>query len=200
MAQNATPAEPQRFKEGVHYQRFRPTKMTVGNGETIEVAEIFWYGCGHCYNLEPVINRWAQDLPEDVDLVKLPVAWPQAERHVQVFYTIEALAGMGVIENVDQVNMAVFDAIHVNGARMVREEEIFQLTKRFGADKESFEKAWNSFEVNTRINQAKTLTRAYGIQSVPAVVVNGKYITSEVAAGGKQELLAVIDELVASER
>lgn len=200
MAQNETAAAPQRFKEGVHYERFRPTKMTVSTNDAIEVAEVFWYGCNHCYNLEPVLNAWAEELPEDVSFVKLPVAWPQAQKHTQVFYTIEALAGMGAIEDADAANMAVFDAIHINRARMTSKQEVFELTKRFGAERDAFDKAWDSFEVNTKMNQAKTLTRAYGIQSVPAVVVNGKYITSEVAAGGKQELLAVIDELVASER
>lgn len=200
MAQNDTSAAPQRFKEGQHYERFRPTKVTVGNGDNIEVAEVFWYGCNHCYNLEPVLNNWASELPEDVEFVKVPVAWPQAEKHTRVFYTIEALGGMGIIEDTNAAHMAVFDAIHVNRARMTSKQQVFELAKRFGANEDAFDKAWDSFEVNTRMNQAKTLSRAYNIQSVPAVVVNGKYITSEVMAGSKEDLLAIIDELVASER
>ncbi|MFK8052864.1 MAG: thiol:disulfide interchange protein DsbA/DsbL [Woeseiaceae bacterium] len=200
MAQNTQPAEATRFTEGKHFQRFRPTKMTVGSGDNIEVAEVFWYGCNHCYNLEPVLNNWADELPEDVAFLKIPVAWPQAEKHTRVFYTIEALGGMGAIENKQAAHMAVFDAIHVNRARMTGKQQVFELAKRFGASEDDFDKAWDSFEVNTRMNQAKTLSRAYNIQSVPAVVVNGKYITDEIMAGGKQELLAVIDELVASER
>lgn len=200
MAQNTAPAPQQRFSEGKEYERFRPAKMTVGDGEKIEVVEVFWYGCGHCYTLEPVLNRWSRNLPDGVELIKLPVAWPQAEKHVQVFYTIEALGGNGTIENTMAAHQAVFDAIHIDRKRVMREGEVLDLLSRFGVDKDAFENAWNSFEVNTRVRQAKTLTRTYNIQSVPTMLVDGKYVTSETQAGGKPELLAVLDELIAIEK
>ncbi len=201
LAQSSTEAAPQRFTEGKHFDRFRPTKMTVNGGEKIEVAEVFWYGCNHCYNLEPILQRWAEDLPEGVEFVKLPAVWnPVLETHAQVFFTIEALAGAGKIENKNAVHMAFFDEIHVNRQRMSSEKSIIDFIGNFGVDKASFENAWNSFEVNTKLRQAKTLNRAYEIGSVPTIVVNGKYVTDETRAGGKPELIAVIDELIASER
>ncbi len=201
MAQNTADATPQRFNEGTHYKRFRPTKMKVNGGDSIEVAEVFWYGCNHCYNLEPLIARWKSDLPEDVEFVKMPAVWnPALETHAQAFYTIEALAGSGVIENKHAVHMAFFDKIHVDRQRMTSEKSIVDLLGAFGVSKEQFESAWTSFEVNTKMRQAKTLNRSYNIASVPTIVVNGKFVTDETMAGGKPELFAVIDELVASER
>ena len=201
MAQNAVDAAPQRFKEGTHYKRFRPTKMTVNGGDRIEVAEVFWYGCNHCYNLEPLLQRWKSDLPENVELVKMPAVWnPALETHAQAFYTIEALAGAGVINDTQPVHMAFFDKIHVERQRMTSEKSIVDLLANFGVSKDQFEGAWTSFEVNTKLRQAKTLNRSYNIASVPTIVVNGKYVTDETMAGGKPELFAVIDELVASER
>ncbi|MEM7610996.1 MAG: thiol:disulfide interchange protein DsbA/DsbL [Pseudomonadota bacterium] len=201
LAQNTVEAAPQRFVEGQHYDRFRPTKMTVTGGEKVEVVEVFWYGCNHCYNLEPVLQRWSADLPENVEFVKIPAVWnPVLETHAQVFFTIEALAGAGELENKNAVHMAFFDEIHVNRQRMSSEKSIIDFLGNFGVDRDTFESAWNSFEVNTKLRQAKTLNRAYEIGSVPTMVVNGKYVTDESRAGSKTQLLAVIDELIASER
>ncbi|MEL6199169.1 MAG: DsbA family protein [Pseudomonadota bacterium] len=201
MARDDTPAAPQRFKEGVHYKRFRPAKLTVEGGPTVEVAEVFWYGCNHCYNLEPVLRRWDDNKPENVSFVKVPAVWnPVLETHARAFYTIEALAGSGLIENKDAVHMAFFDKMHVQNQRMSSERSIREFLGDFGVSAQDFEDTWASPWVATRFNQAKRINRAYGIASVPTIVVNGKFITDEGMAGSKPELVAVIDELVASER
>lgn len=200
MARNETAAAPQRFKEGVHFKRFRPAKLTVEGGPNVEVAEVFWYGCNHCYNLEPVLRRWESGKPENVTFVKVPAVWnPVLETHARAFYTIEALAGAGLIENKEAVHMAFFDKMHVEGQRMTSEKSIAEFLGAFGVSKQDFENTWMSPWVATRFNQAKRLNKAYGIASVPTIVVNGKYVTDETMAGSKPELMAVIDELVASE-
>ena len=201
MARDDTPAVPQRFKEGVHYKRFRPAKLTVEGGPTVEVAEVFWYGCNHCYNLEPVLRRWDDNKPENASFVKVPAMWNDVLKvHAQAFYTIEALAGSGLIENKDAVHMAFFDKMHVENQRMTSERSIREFLENFGVSEQDFENTWTSPWVKTRINQAERINRSYGIASVPTIVVNGKFITDEGMAGSKPELVAVIDELVASER
>lgn len=201
MARDDTPAAPQRFKEGVHYKRFRPAKLTVEGGPTVEVAEVFWYGCNHCYNLEPVLRRWDDNKPENVSFVKVPAVWnPVLETHARAFYTIEALAGSGLIEDKETVHMAFFDKMHVEKQRMTSEKSIREFLGNFGVSAQDFEDTWASPWVATRFNQAKRINRAYGIASVPTIVVNGKFVTDEGMAGSKPELVAVIDELVASER
>ncbi|MEL6868418.1 MAG: thiol:disulfide interchange protein DsbA/DsbL [Pseudomonadota bacterium] len=201
MAQNNAEAAPQRFKEGVHYKRFRPVKPTIGGGEQIEVAEVFWYGCNHCFNLEPTLDAWSADLPADVNFVKMPAVWnPTVETHAQFFYTVEALAGEGSLKDKDAVHQAFFDTIHVDRKPVYRKEALRAFIEDYDVTAEQFDKAWDSFEVNTRMRQAKSLNRAYNIASVPTLVVNGKYVTDETMAGGKSQLVAVIDELIASER
>lgn len=201
MAQESTQAAPQRFSEGQHFQRYRPTKTTVTGTDGVEVAEVFWYGCNHCYNLEPTLKRWSSDLPADVTFVKLPAVWsPLHETHAQLFYTIEALAGADKISDKSVFHAAVFEEMHVNRNLLRTERVIRNFMEQRGIDRETFESGWNSFEVNTRMRQAKSLNRAYGIDSVPTMIVNGKYRTSEAQAGGKPDLIAVIEELVASER
>lgn len=201
MARNETAAAPQRFQEGVHFKRFRPAKLTVEGGPNVEVAEVFWYGCNHCYNLEPVLRRWQSEKPENVTFVKVPAVWnPVLETHARAFYTIEALAGAGLLEDKDAVHMAFFDKMHVEGQRLTSERAIGEFLGAFGVSEQDFENTWTSPWVATRFNQAKRLNKAYGIASVPTIVVNGKYVTDEGMAGSKPELMAVIDELVASER
>ena len=201
MARNETPAAPQRFEEGKHFKRFRPAKMTVAGSTGVEVAEVFWYGCNHCYNLEPTLRNWSAGKPENVSFVKVPAVWnPMLVTHAQVFYTIEALAGSGKLENKEAVHMAFFDKIHVDRQRMTSERAITEFLAAFGVSEADFQNTWSSPWVTLRLNQAKKLNQAYQISHVPVIVVNGKYVTDESMAGSKPELVAVIDELVASER
>ncbi|MEL6214799.1 MAG: thiol:disulfide interchange protein DsbA/DsbL [Pseudomonadota bacterium] len=201
MAQEPAANSPQRFRAGEHFTRYQPTKTTITGTDGIEVAEVFWYGCNHCYELEPMLNRWSNDLPADVTFVKMPAVWnPLLETHAQLFYTIEALIGAGKVQDNLDLHGAVFNEIHVNKKGLRTEREIRSFLARLGIDEETFEGGWNSFEVNTRMRQAKSLNRAYQISSVPTMVINGKYRTDEVRAGSKPQLIAVVDELVASER
>ncbi|MEO0574950.1 MAG: thiol:disulfide interchange protein DsbA/DsbL [Pseudomonadota bacterium] len=201
MAQNNAEATPQRFKEGVHYKRFRPVKPTVGGNERIEVAEVFWYGCNHCFNLEPTLEKWSGEQADDVTFVKMPAVWnPTVETHAQFFYTIEALAGAGTITDKKAVHQAFFDSIHVKNQRIYKKDALGEFLAPFGVSAEQFDKTWRSFDVDSKMRQAKSLNRAYNIGSVPTLVINGKFVTDEDMAGGKAQLIAVIDELVASER
>ncbi|MEM9171088.1 MAG: thiol:disulfide interchange protein DsbA/DsbL [Pseudomonadota bacterium] len=201
IAQNTAESTPVRFQEGTHFARFRPTKATVGGGNGIEVVEVFWYGCNHCFNLEPFVRQWKAGAAEDVSFVKMPAVWnPIVEQHAKLFYTIEALANSGELDSAEPVHQAIFDAIHVERRRIQTESAFKSLLAKFNVRGETFDAAWNSFEVDTRMRQAKSLNRSYNIASVPTMVVNGKFVTDETRAGGKQQLFAVIDELVASER
>lgn len=201
MAQDNTSAAPERFKEGKDYERLRPTRMTVTGTDVVEVAEVFWYGCGHCYNLEPVLQRWADTLDESVRFVQLPAVWnPMLETHAKGFFTIESLAAAGKLADAKVVHRAFFDEMHLNKKRMGTPSEIGQLLSRFGVNTADFTNTWNSFEIDNKLRQAKTLNRSYNIASVPTIIVNGKYVTSETHAGSKANLLAVIDELIASEK
>ena len=189
-----------KFEEGTHYQRLVPTQPTTGGADKIEVAEFFWYGCPHCYDLEPVINRWADDLPPGVRFVRIPAMWNDLVKlHAQLFYTEEILVRNGKIEDAEQFRNAVFEEYHRRGNRLLNEQAIFKLFSRFGVSQEDFEQTWNSFEVSQKLRVASDLARRYSISSVPAIVVNGKYRTGASEAGGYAKLMEVIDELIARE-
>lgn len=188
------------FKEGQHYQRLVPTQPTTGGADKIEVAEFFWYGCPHCYDLEPIINRWAADIPPGVRFVKIPATWNDLVKlHAQLFYAEEILVRNGKIKDADGFRSAVFEEYHRRGNRLLNEQAIFKVFSRFGVSQEDFDKTWNSFEVSQKLRVASDLARRYSISSVPTIVVNGKYRTGGAEAGSYPKLIEVIDELIARE-
>ena len=189
-----------RYEEGRHYTRMVPTQTKIGGPDKIEVAEFFWYGCPHCYDLEPYIERWKADKPANVRFIQVPVTWNNAAAaHAKMFYTAEALGGLGVIEDPAAFHRAVFAEVHQRGNRLLSERAMQQLFARFGASREDFDKAWNSFDVDRRMRLAEDLSQRYSIQSVPSIVVNGKFRTGAQEAGGNDRLIEVIDELIARE-
>ncbi|MEM8817626.1 MAG: thiol:disulfide interchange protein DsbA/DsbL [Pseudomonadota bacterium] len=189
-----------KYKEGTHYTRLVPAQTTIGGADKIEVAEFFWYGCPHCYDLEPFLKRWKETKPANVRFVQVPVSWNrQVETHAKMFYTAEALVAMDVIEDPAAFQQTVFSEIHQRGNRLLSEAAMKSLFASFGVSEDDFDQAWGSFDVDRKLRLASDLARRYSIQSVPAIVVNGKYRTGAQSAGGNAELIEVIDELIARE-
>jgi thiol:disulfide interchange protein DsbA len=189
-----------KFTEGTHYARMVPTQPTVGGADKIEVAEIFWYGCNHCYDFEAFINRWKEDIPANVRFVRIPAVWnPLAQLHAQLYYTEEVLVNNGKIADPDAFRAAVFAEYHRRGNRMASVDAIREVFQKHGVSAEDFDKTWGSFEVSQKVRVAQDLGRRYGVTGVPAVVVNGKYRTGAGEAGGYPRLLELIDELIVRE-
>jgi thiol:disulfide interchange protein DsbA len=188
------------FREGQHYVRMVSTQPTVGGADKIEVAEFFWYGCPHCYDLEPYINAWAEDIDPNVRFVRVPATWNALVRlHGQLYYTEEVLVRNGVIKDPQGFREAVFQEYHSRGNRMTSEAAIQKLFARFGVSEDAFQRTWGSFEVNQKLRVADDLARRYSISSVPAIVVNGKYRAGAAEAGSYPKLIELIDELTVRE-
>jgi thiol:disulfide interchange protein DsbA len=189
-----------RFTEGQHYHRLVPTQPTVGGSDKIEIAEVFWYGCPHCYNFEPTINAWARTIPANARFIRIPAVWnPLARLHGRLYYTEEVLARNGKLANVDDFHAAVFNEFHQKSNRLTSEDTIQKLFERFGVSSDDFLNTWNSFEVNQKLRVAADLVRRYNVTGVPAIVVNGKYRTGAAEAGSYPKLLEVVDELIERE-
>ena len=191
-----------RFSEGKEYHRLVPTQPTVGGADKIEVAEIFWYGCPHCFSFEPAINSWAEKIPANARFVRIPAVWnPLARLHGRLYYTEEVLARNGKLADMKEFHAAVFNEFHRKSNRLTSEGAIQKLFEGFGVSQDDFLNAWNSFEVNQKIRVADDLVRRYNVTGVPAIVINGKYRTGAGPneAGSVRTLLEVMDELVARE-
>ena len=161
----------------------------------IEVVELFWYGCPHCYAFEPVVNPWAEKLPSDVNFVRLPAMFGGPwDAHGQMFLTLEA---MGVEH---KVHAAVFNAIQKEGKRLTDKNEMADFLATQGVDKEKFLQTFDSFAIKGQIAKAKDLAKKYEISGVPTMVVDGKYRFDLGTAGGPEQALNVADQLIAKER
>lgn len=188
------------YSEGQHYHRLVPTQPTVGGADKIEVAEVFWYGCPHCFNFESAINSWAESVPANARFIRIPAVWnPLARLHGRLFYTEEVLARNDKLADVDAFHAAVFIEFHRKANRLTSEDAIQKLFERFGVNKDDFLNTWNSFEVNQKVRVADDLVRRYNVTGVPALVVNGKYRTGASEAGSYPKLLEVVDELIERE-
>ncbi len=181
------------FKAGVEYDVMAKPQPTQ-TGDKVEVLELFWYGCPHCYKLEPYIEQWLEHKPANATYIRLPAVFNASWMiHAKAYYAAEA---MGIL---DKVHRPLFDALHAQKRKLYTPETIADFFATLGVDRAEFLKTYKSFAVTTKANRAKQMTRRYGITGVPAVIVNGKYRTSAHKAGSEAKLMQVINALVAKE-
>lgn len=182
------------FEQGKQYDVITPAIRTA-NPDKIEVVEFFWYGCGHCYNFEPVVGQWKKSLPDDVEFKGSPAVWaPQMELHSKMFYAAEVL---GVL---DKMHLILFQAMNVDKKRLNSESEIAALFVANGVSEEDFSKAFNSFGVSSMVRQATSRARAAKISGTPEIMVNGKYRISTRMGITQTQMLEVASFLIEKER
>ena len=163
--------------------------------KSIIIYEFFWYGCPHCYNLEPTMERIEADLDKDTKIVKLPVALRDSWiPHAKLYY---ALQQMGKI---DEVHNLIFEEIHLEDNRLNTEQQMVDFLGKHGIDTNKFMEKYNSFGTEARIKKASNLAKKYQIHSVPTIIVNGKYLTSGSYVSSYDELYSVINLLIERER
>lgn len=210
-AENAPQVE---YKEGTHYKVLPKPIRTQAQGK-IEVAEVFWYGCGHCFTFDPLLSQWKKQAADDVVVRYSPALWDQYKAsvkddftnsdvmnwknpmaiHARAFYTAEAL---GVV---DKLHQPIFNALNVERKRLTNPVEIADLfNTHAGIDKETFIKTYSSFGVSSLVQRAYHNQLRSMVTGTPSVVVNGKYLITATMAGGQVEMLQVADYLVAKER
>jgi thiol:disulfide interchange protein DsbA len=192
----ATPADRgPGFIEGIEYQRVVPEQPTTVAKGKIEVVELFWYGCPHCYRLEPTLKKWLKNKPANVVFFRIPATFNKLWNiHAQAYITASI---MGVVEKTHQ---AFFDSIHKLKKRLDTPQKIADFYASHGVDRKQFLSVFNSFAVKAKLARYRNLMEAYGAKSVPTIVINGKYRTTATMAGGTHEaLIRVINYLVAME-
>lgn len=183
---------PLRYAEGTHYKQVRQSADPKTADGAVQVAEVFWYGCNHCYRFDPIVESWKAELGSNVEFVRIPTSLGrnQALNHSRAYYTAEAL------DVLDVVHPKMFEAIHRDGKTLYSEDQIAEIFADAGVDADKFSKMFNSFTVESRVKRAEQLVRQYGIPSVPSLVIDGQYWTNGRYAGGFEDMLDVADFLV----
>ena len=187
-------AQAEEYEAGRNYQILDSPSVTRDPSK-VEVVEVFWFGCNHCFALESYILPWKKTLPKDVDYWKSHATWnPTLKIHARLFYSAKALG----IE--DKIVPGAFTAIQREGRFLTGNSELEYFFKGFGVEKEKYLSVSNSFGVNNAVKQADNRMRQWTITGVPTLIVNGKYKVSGTREVGTDRLLDVVDFLIEKER
>ena len=195
---------PTMWQEGVNYSRMVPAQPTDAPAGQVEVLEFFWYGCPHCYALEPTLEAWVKTKPGYVTFTRVPVLWNEPDRALgRLFYTLQSLG------RIDELHGAIFKEIHVNNDPLIgsdpengAEAEHMQIVfaRKFGISEQDFRTKYeHDMGVDTAMQHADQLIERYRVSSVPDFVVNGKFVTDVAAAGSPERLISLLNDLTAAE-
>jgi thiol:disulfide interchange protein DsbA len=179
------------FSAGVHYfELIEP--QPVQTGKQIEVLELFWYGCPHCYTLEPVVDEWLKTKPTKAELVRLPAVLRDSWAfHARLYFAFEAL------DVLDKVHTEFFDEIHKRRNRINSLEALTPFLAAHGIPKDDFMDAYESFAVDSKLRHALLMSNRYEATGVPTMIVDGKYRATASSAGGHEQLMELVNFLVA---
>ena len=172
------------------YTELKPQQPTESGGK-VEVLEFFWYGCPHCYNLEPFLETWQKKLPGDVQFRRVPaVLSDEWERDAAVFYTLDAMNLLG------KLHRPLFDAIHRDRLRTSSQPAMAEWLKKQGVDPNRFFDTMKSMGVDAKVRRAAQMSVAYRINGTPAMAVQGRYTVSAEQGRSQQGMLDTVDYLV----
>jgi len=181
------------FDEGIDYRTLSQAQPTE-TGEKVEVVELFWYGCPHCYHLEPQLKAWLAAKPDYVEFRRMPAMMGRGwVNHGRAYYALET---MGELEKVHE---AFFRALHDEKKRLFDEKSMADWLATQGVDREKFLEAYRSFVVDLKVRRAIQYGQKLGLDGVPAFVINGKYTTSPTQTASVAKTFQVIDYLTARE-
>jgi thiol:disulfide interchange protein DsbA len=185
-----------RWQAGTHYEVFEPLAGTTAANGNVKVVEFFWYGCPHCYTMDPHVALWNRKKPRNVEFQRVPTTWGDQDRpHARLFYTLQVLGRT-------DLHAIIFDTIHAQGNRLVAsdEQQTRQLQLEFatqhGIDAQQFMSAYGSNEVEMRLRNAERLLEHYQVAKLPTLLVNGKYKTDVSRTDRRGEaLMRLVDDL-----
>ena len=183
--------------EGIEYKLVSPEQPTITKNK-IEVVELFWYGCPHCFNIEPNMKEWLAKKPENVVFYRVPAVFnPAWALHARAYYTAKSL---GLFDNGKHAfHDAFFNELHVKKKHLKNKKALQSFFARFGISADEFNDTFDSFAVNTKVNRAAALSKRYQIQGVPSIIINGKYRTDGPMAGGRKGIIKVMNYLIKKE-
>lgn len=187
-------AEQSEYDEGINYQRLA-VEQPAGSDGNVEVVELFWYGCPHCYHFEPFIKQWLKKKPAKVTFIRIPAIFNNEiwKLHATAFYTAEVL-GIG-----EKIHGDLFDAIHKQHRAMSSRDELMKFFAGYGVSNDDFNATFDSFTVQTKVQRAADLSRKYEATGVPTLIINGKYRLDGPMAGSYENMVKILDFLVRKE-
>lgn len=186
--------KPEPYHQGLHYHRIDPPVESKTAAGKVEVIEVFFYACPHCYELQPKMARWLKTRPY-VDFRQLPaIIGPTWADQARAFFIAKQL------DPTDRLHNALFEAIHKQGMQIYNRYGVIDFFTAHGIPLQRAVQLYESEAILQKTNDAREKTVRYGLRGVPAVVVNGKYVTAPYFVRNQEEMLQVLEFLVEKER
>ena len=187
----------EKYVEGKHYVDIFPEMQTDSAPGKVEVVELMWLGCPHCYSLEPVMQAYKKNHPDFVEFKQVPAMLnPSWAKDGETYYLAEVLDPTGEKELVSKV----FKSIHELKRRLRSPDAVKRFFIGEGYSEEQIENARKSMAFQAKIRRAQEISAASQAQSVPTIIINGKYRTSPYIAGNEENLMEIIDMLTKREK
>lgn len=177
------------LQPGRNFRVLNPPQRTEVAPGKVEVIEFFWVGCPHCRRMEPVIEAWKKLAPDYVHLRKVHVNF-RISSHQQLFYTLVAM------DEDERLIEQVFDTIHDERNNLASEDSVVAWAEEKGLNSDQFQKTYRSFGVKTAMRKAERQINNYGVDSVPALAVGGRYYTAPSMAGSNANAMRIVDGLI----
>lgn len=175
------------------YDLIQPPQPTDTPGK-VEVVDVFWYGCPHCFKFLPAMERLEGRKADYLEIRRMPAIFRKNwEIHARAYYTAHLLNA------IEKVHRPVFEAIHEKGQPLDTRDSLRALFVGLGVDGDAFDKTFDSFAVETMLRKSQVMQGRYGVRGTPSVIVNGKYRVSATKAGGYEEMARVAEALAARE-
>ena len=162
-------------------------------GDQIEVRELFWYFCPHCFSVHPKLEEWSKTMDSSAQLVLQPAVFPGWEFGSTFYYVLEELGEL------ERLHSSLYNAIHVQKLNLKTQQDFVTWLSLNGVDEDKANKVFKSFPVKVAVNKAKANTYKYRITGVPVFIVNGKYTVNATSAGSEEKIFEVIDYLIQKE-
>ena len=177
------------YDEGIEFKVLKKVQPAPTDG-TVEVIEFFSYACPHCYRFEPYIEKWQKTKSDNIKLIQVPAVFSANwEALASLYYAAEVL---GVEEKMHPI---IFESMHGEGQHARSMDDLKVIFEKNGISGEQLDQALSSFTVAAKTRKAKNMTKAYGIESVPNIVVQGKYMTNGTLAESHDNVFKVVDFL-----
>ena len=189
----ALPAQETIDPEG-KYELVQPPQPTDVAAGKVEIVDVFWYGCPHCFSFLPVMEDYETRKADYVEIRQMPAIFRDSWlMHARAFYTAKLLNAL------DRVHRPLFEAIHEQGRRLDTRDSLREFFVAHGVDGGAFDATFDSFAVETMVSKSKVMQGRYGVRGTPTVIVAGKYRVSASLAGGYEEMAQVAAALAARE-
>ena len=180
-----------RARQNIEYRLIAP--QPVETGDRIEVIDFFWYGCPYCNELQPALEGWIRRKPADVALRRIPAilrdSWAP---HARIYYALEQL------NEVERLHLKVYYSYHVEKLHLSKPDVMVEWAVKNGIDRKRWLDAYDSPEVDAKVERAKKLSAAYTVSVTPTLVVDGRYLTSGayVPGGDVRNVVPILDDLI----